>query len=72
MSFYNGTELQDAYSVYGVAKEKGAMVVVRPDGYVGCLGELGEDGLARVERYLRACLRTVGEAKGHGATNGHN
>jgi len=72
MSFYNGTELQDAYSVYGVAKEKGAMVVVRPDGYVGCLGELGEEGLAKVEGYLKGCLRAVGDEKGNGTSNGHS
>ncbi|KAG4421451.1 hypothetical protein IFR04_005401 [Cadophora malorum] len=72
MSFYNGTELQDAYSVYGLAKEKGAMVVVRPDGYVGCLGELGEEGLAKVEGYLKGCLRAVGDEKGNGTSNGHS
>ncbi|KAK0111603.1 hypothetical protein ONS95_001951 [Cadophora gregata] len=67
MSFYNGTELQDAYAVYGVEKERGAVVVVRPDGYVGCLAELGkgEMGMGRVQGYLKACLRVVGEMNGH-------
>src|ERR1700722_17200786 len=31
MTFYNGTELEDAYSVYGVNPERGAVAVVRPD-----------------------------------------
>ncbi|PVH77748.1 phenol 2-monooxygenase [Cadophora sp. DSE1049] len=70
MSFYNGTELQDAYVVYGVERERGAAVVVRPDGYVGLLAGLGEEGMERVEGYLRGCLRVVGE--GERGVNGHS
>ncbi|KAH7386435.1 FAD binding domain protein [Cadophora sp. MPI-SDFR-AT-0126] len=72
MSFYNGTELQDAYSVYGVDRERGAVVVVRPDSYVGCLGELGEEGMKRVEGYLRGVLRVVGEGEKDGKVNGNS
>src|SRR5450756_1725443 len=35
MRFYNGTELEDAYKIYGVDPKKGAVAVVRPDGYIG-------------------------------------
>lgn len=69
MSFYNATELEDVYDVYGVDREKGAVVVVRPDGYVGMLAGLGSAGLERVEGYLRGCLRVVGRV-GNGRVNG--
>lgn len=58
MSFYNGTELEDAYTVYGVDRKKGAITVVRPDGYIGTIAELGD--MERVEAFLRRCLREVG------------
>ena len=64
MRFYNGTELEDAYGVYGVSKERGAIAVVRPDGYVGCITSSEEVG--RVEGYLRGCLRTVDGGKKNG------
>ena len=57
MRFYNGTELEDAYGVYGVRKERGAVAVVRPDGYIGCIASIEQSG--RVDSYLRSCLRTV-------------
>ena len=62
MRFYNGTELEDAYKVYGVDPKKGAVTVVRPDGYIGVITELKDtDGILA---YLKGCLR---EAKGDGA-----
>lgn len=57
MRFYNGTELQHAYATYGVDAEKGALAVVRPDGYVGTLAALGDVG--RMGAYLGGCLRGV-------------
>ncbi|GLA28603.1 hypothetical protein CBS147346_8665 [Aspergillus niger] len=56
MRFYNGSELEDAYGIYGVDPHQGAMVVVRPDGYVGIVVALGE--VDRVGEYLRRCIRT--------------
>lgn len=55
MSFYNGTELEDAYKIFGVAHEKGAIAVVRPDGYIGTIAGLGD--VERVRQYLKRCLR---------------
>jgi len=57
MQFYNGYEKEDAYGVYGVIPEKGAVAIVRPDGYIGVVAELGD--VKRVEGYLEGCLRTV-------------
>lgn len=57
MRFYNGTELQDAYKTYGVDPEKGAIAVVRPDGYIGTIAELKDT--SRISTYLRGCLREV-------------
>lgn len=66
MSFYNGTELQDAYGVYGVSHEKGVVAVVRPDGYIGVIAALGD--MERVIQYLGRCLKIVGQTNGQ--TNG--
>lgn len=55
MRFHNGTELSNAYKIFGVDPEKGAVVVVRPDGYIGTIAELG--GIERLAFYLRGCLR---------------
>lgn len=57
MRFYNGTELDDAYKIYGVGRERGAVAAVRPDGYIGVVASLNDMG--RVEAYLKGCLRTV-------------
>jgi phenol 2-monooxygenase len=59
MRFYNGTELDNAYKTYGVDPEKGAVTVVRPDGYIGTIAELGD--IERLGRYLRGCLREMAE-----------
>ncbi|OJJ85149.1 putative phenol monooxygenase [Aspergillus glaucus CBS 516.65] len=57
MQFYNGYEKEDVYGVFGVDPEKGAVAVVRPDGYIGVVAELGD--VKRVEGCLEGCLRTV-------------
>jgi len=54
MKTYSLAKREDAYEVYGISKEEGAFVVVRPDGYVGMLGHLDAPGL--VEGYFGRCL----------------
>ncbi|KAI5297994.1 hypothetical protein KEM55_003964 [Ascosphaera atra] len=49
--------LEDAYEKYGVSAEKGALAVVRPDGYVGIVSQL--EGTAKIREYLARCIRTV-------------
>ncbi|KJK60788.1 hypothetical protein P875_00053027 [Aspergillus parasiticus SU-1] len=50
MTFYSGYELEDVYGIYGVDPARGALVVVRPDGYVGLVVALSDTG--RVDEYL--------------------
>lgn len=50
MTFYNGYELEDVYGIYGVDPVRGALVVLRPDGYVGLVVALSDTG--RVDEYL--------------------
>jgi hypothetical protein len=58
MRFYSGYALaDDVYKIYGVDESKGAIAVVRPDGYIGTIAAL--DDVERVEGYLRKCIRTV-------------
>ncbi|KAJ5649395.1 Phenol hydroxylase C-terminal dimerization [Penicillium longicatenatum] len=57
MRFYDGSALEDAYSIYGVDPAKGALAVIRPDGYVGIVVRLDET--VRVEDYLKGCIRPV-------------
>ncbi|KAJ5358167.1 hypothetical protein N7541_005325 [Penicillium brevicompactum] len=57
MSFYNGYELDDVYGTYGVDPEKGAVAIVRPDGYIGVIASLAD--VNRVERYMERLIRTV-------------
>jgi hypothetical protein len=58
MRFYSGYALSDdVYKVYGVDESKGAIAVVRPDGYIGTIAAL--DDIERVDEYLRKCIRTV-------------
>lgn len=61
MRFYNGTELEDAYKTYGVGPDKGALAVVRPDGYIGIIAKLKDT--ERVRTYLKGCLREVDATK---------
>jgi hypothetical protein len=55
MAFYSGYEMDDVYSIYRVDPSKGALAVVRPDGYVGILAELGD--VQRIDNYLGAMIR---------------
>jgi hypothetical protein len=57
MSFYSGYEMDDVYGIYGVDPERGAVAVVRPDGYVGVIAELAD--VERVDGYLKKCVRTI-------------
>lgn len=57
MRFHGLADKEDAYEVYGVSREQGAIVTVRPDGYVGMLGSLS--AVDEVEAYFRGCLVTV-------------
>ena len=57
MCFYDGSALDDAYRIYGVDPTQGAVVVVRPDGYVGVVAHLGD--VSRIDGFLRRCIRTV-------------
>ncbi|USP74685.1 hypothetical protein yc1106_01959 [Curvularia clavata] len=47
----------DAYKRYGVDREKGCVVVARPDQYVGYIDTLDADGLEGVEMYFAGILR---------------
>ena len=44
---------------YGVSVDKGALVLVRPDGYVGAIVTLDEDGFEAMNAYF------AGFMKGH-------
>ncbi|KAI9925330.1 hypothetical protein MW887_006258 [Aspergillus wentii] len=57
MCFYSGYELEDVYGIYGVDPEKGAIVVVRPDGVVGMVTELGD--IEAVYSYLAGCVSLI-------------
>jgi hypothetical protein len=50
MAFYSGYEMDDVYGTYGVDPSRGALAVVRPDGYVGLIAELGD--VKRIDDYL--------------------
>ncbi|KAL1303744.1 hypothetical protein AAFC00_007087 [Neodothiora populina] len=55
MRVYGTSKTEDAYEVYGVSKEEGAVLVVRPDGYVGVMSSL-VGGVEAVDAYLCDCL----------------
>lgn len=57
MSFYSGYELDDVYGAYGVSPDKGAVAIVRPDGYIGVVAALSDVG--RTEHYLEAIIQPV-------------
>lgn len=54
---FHGPAYDDLYSVYGVDPDKGVIVVVRPDGYVGMIGSLFNP--LQADTYLRHCLVKV-------------
>lgn len=51
---FHGVGEDDVYATYGVAEHEGAIVVVRPDGYVGAIVHLSNT--AQVLKYLKGCL----------------
>ncbi|KAI1821625.1 FAD binding domain-containing protein [Xylaria intraflava] len=48
-----------AYEGYGVDPAKGALVVVRPDGYVGLVASIEEEGWGEVAKWFQGVLRSV-------------
>lgn len=48
-----------AYEGYGVDPEEGALVVVRPDGYVGLVTSIVEQGWNEVAKWFQGVLRPV-------------
>ncbi|KAF3900343.1 Phenol hydroxylase, C-terminal dimerization [Trichophyton interdigitale] len=59
MRFYSGYEVEDAYKVYGVDPDNGALAVIRPDGCVGVISRL--DDIPRLETYLEKCMKKPGK-----------
>ncbi|CAD0015202.1 unnamed protein product [Aureobasidium pullulans] len=57
MRTYGLAKTEDAYKIYGITKEQGAIVTIRPDGYVGALCRLS--ALDTVEKYFQGCLITI-------------
>ncbi|OTB07665.1 hypothetical protein M426DRAFT_317967 [Hypoxylon sp. CI-4A] len=53
VSYHEG--VGDAYTNYGVNKERGCVVVARPDQYVGWIGEL--EDFDDLQRYFEGCLQ---------------
>jgi len=49
----------EAYRRYGVDRARGAVVLVRPDGYVGLVVEVGREAQAEVERWFDGVLTRV-------------
>ncbi|DAA74561.1 TPA_exp: putative Phenol hydroxylase [Trichophyton benhamiae CBS 112371] len=47
---------EDAYRLYGVSEDEGAIAVIRPDGYVGGVACLGETGVNKIGRFLEGCI----------------
>jgi phenol 2-monooxygenase len=54
---FHGMADEEVYRIYGVAEDDGAVVVVRPDGYVGTVVALSNVEL--VKEYLAGCLVSV-------------
>lgn len=57
MRTYGLAKTEDAYKIYGITKEQGAIVAIRPDGYVGALCRLS--AVDTVEKYFQGCLITI-------------
>jgi phenol 2-monooxygenase (NADPH) len=53
----DGSKKGEAYKGYGVDRKRGAVVVVRPDGYIGCVTELQDNGWMRVKEWFEGVLR---------------
>ncbi|KAI1421457.1 FAD binding domain-containing protein [Xylaria sp. FL1777] len=48
-----------AYEGYGVDREEGALVIVRPDGYVGLIASVEREGWEEVAKWFQGVLRSV-------------
>lgn len=57
MRTYSLATKEDAYDIYGVSKDDGGIVALRPDGYIGALAPLS--GSETVESYFRDCLVAI-------------
>ncbi|KAF1961351.1 FAD/NAD(P)-binding domain-containing protein [Byssothecium circinans] len=57
-------ENHSAHERYGVSADSGAVFVLRPDGWVGTVTELGADGAAALLRYFTNFL-VMGDGKKH-------
>jgi len=54
---FHGIGEDDTYSIYGVPEHEGAIVVARPDGYVGIVTSLRD--VEQAFTYLKGSLVTV-------------
>lgn len=63
--FYDGD--YSAHGRYGVSMEKGAVLVLRPDGWVGTVVELDGNGVEKLERYFSRFLLAAATGTKHGA-----
>ncbi|RAL13339.1 thioredoxin-like protein [Aspergillus homomorphus CBS 101889] len=59
MRLYDGLAVDDAYRLYGIDTEQGAVIVLRPDGYIGTIVSLAD--LIAMEDYLKGCLTFMRE-----------
>ncbi|KAF2640698.1 FAD/NAD(P)-binding domain-containing protein [Massarina eburnea CBS 473.64] len=59
--FYD--ENHSAHERYGIAANKGAVFVLRPDGWVGTVTEMGANGGSALEKYFKRFLVLRGDAK---------
>lgn len=57
MKTYGLAAGENAYGVYGIPAEEGALAVIRPDGYVGTISPLTRP--VDVEAYFKGCLLEV-------------
>ncbi|KAI0424339.1 FAD binding domain-containing protein [Xylaria sp. FL1042] len=57
VSYSNGNGR--AYEGYGVDPEEGALVIVRPDGYVGLVTSVEKEGWGEIAKWFHGVLRSV-------------
>ena len=53
----NGAQGGQAYDSYGISKDDGAIIIVRPDGYVGIVAPLSEEGVKEVNEYFEGFMK---------------
>lgn len=51
---FHGPADDDIYKIYGISEDQGALIVVRPDGYIGCASAL--EDVTKIDEYLGRCL----------------